>query len=77
MKTLIDVMPTEFEYSDTAALKFKDVAVIEEKEFNWPGSHKNVTKWVVLENGYIVGWNENPGRGWSFPFQKVDLNDYT
>lgn len=73
MKTLKDVMPAEFkDYFDSRAYKFKDVAVVEEKEFGWPGSHKNVIFWVILENGYAVGWNESSSRGWSFPTVKVN-----
>ncbi len=35
------------------------------------GTHKHVLYWVLLENGYAVGWNENPSRGWSFPVMKI------
>ncbi|HUS48791.1 MAG TPA: hypothetical protein VMZ91_01390 [Candidatus Paceibacterota bacterium] len=35
------------------------------------GSHKHVMSWVLLENKYAVGFNENPGKGWSFPVEKV------
>lgn len=74
-KTLREAMPREFsggEYAEDRAQKFADVEVV--REFNatkpserWPGKHKNVFSWVALANGYAVGWNENPGRGWSFP----------
>jgi hypothetical protein len=67
VKTLRDAMPREFLNSASAALKFADVEVVEEKEFGWPGPHKNVIFWVVLANGAAVGWNENPSIGWSFP----------
>ncbi len=33
----------------------------------WPGRHKNVVKWWILEDGRGVGWNENMAVGWSFP----------
>ncbi len=80
-KTLKKVMPYEFDscsYDDTRAYKMKDVLVGEEHcslfdqdEYQpWPGTHKNVYFWVELENGYSVGWNENPARGWSFPVIK-------
>ena len=81
-KTLSDVMPKEFlsgEYNSKIAFKFKDIMV--EKEYccmysedsytKWPGKHKNVYYWVELENGYAVGLNENPARGWSFPVIKI------
>lgn len=76
MQTLRDVMPFEFEreFNDTRAFKYADTKVLEVYGYGekdgvqaWPGSHKNVARWVVLDNGYAVGWNENPGRGWSFP----------
>ena len=74
MKTLEQFLPEElhYEYQDTTAFKLKDVEVIEEKAFGWPGKHKHVTVWYVLKNGKAVGWNENPGRGWSFPV--IDFN---
>lgn len=73
VKTLKDVMPYEFrrDFTDTRAFMFKDVEVIEEREQNWPGDHKNVYFWVKLANGYAVGWNENPAVGWSFPVIKL------
>lgn len=82
LKTLADSMPTElvsYGYEDTRAYKMKDILVIEEHctlmdqdEYQrWLGKHKNVYFWVELENGNAVGWNENPGRGWSFPVVKI------
>ena len=69
-------MPHEFgvEYTDTRAWKMKDAWVISEHESfedPWPGTHRNVHIWYTLENGYAVGWNENPYRGWSFPVVKL------
>jgi len=29
---------------------------------------------AVLDNGYAVGWNENPSIGWSFELAKVKDN---
>ena len=76
-KTLKDVLPYEFlsDFTDTKAYKFRDIEVIKEHKgnfsgSNWPGKHKNVYFWVELENGYAVGFNENPARGWSFPVIK-------
>jgi hypothetical protein len=70
---LKEALPEEFtsgEYDDSSAIKLAD-AEIESKhdsrERRWPGPHKNVHFWVALKNGKAVGWNENPGRGWSFP----------
>lgn len=74
-KTLKDVMPPEFlgvEFDTTRAYKMRDVEVSKEHfTGNWPGNHKNVYFWVELKNGFAVGWNENPGRGWSFPVMKL------
>ena len=33
----------------------------------WPGAHKHVMNWCVLDNGKAIGFNENPSRGWGFP----------
>ena len=81
-KTLKDSMPSEFtkgSYHDTKAYKLKDEEVetehcryYEQDEYlPWPGKHKNVHFWVELTNGCLVGWNENPARGWSFPVMKL------
>ena len=78
-KKLSDVLPKVFlsnYYKNTIAYKLKDVFVekehccmYENKEdyIPWPGNHKNVCFWVELENGYIVGWNENTNKEWTFP----------
>jgi hypothetical protein len=76
---LIEWAPQEFAagiWDDTRSWKFRDVEVVEEYGYGekwkpWPGTHKNVMNWCVLANGYAVGWNENPSRGWSFPVVKV------
>lgn len=72
MKTLLESTPREFslEYTDTLAYRYKDVEVKSEHYSHinpWQGPHKNVHVWWELANGKIVGWNENPSRGWSFP----------
>lgn len=82
---LVDWAPYEFAegtWDDTRAWKFRDVKVVKTYDMHdddwettwksWPGSHKNVTTWCVLENGYAVGWNENPSVGWSFPVVKYE-----
>jgi len=59
---------------EDACWKYKDVIVKTTKSSHlnrWIGPQRNVHFWVVLENGYAVGWNENPARGWSFPVVKV------
>jgi hypothetical protein len=42
----------------------------------WPGPQKNVHCWWELENGYAVGWNENPSRGSSFPVIRMNEKLY-
>ena len=72
---LIDAMPEEFAryHTDERAHRYADVEVVSEYRFGWPGPQKNVHYWVELENGYAVGWNENPSRGWSFPVVRVKV----
>lgn len=78
MPILKDAMPDQFCDLDKS-WKFAEVEI---KRVNcsisdgsayrqWPGTHKNVHSWVELENGYAVGWNENPARGYSFPSIKM------
>lgn len=73
IKRLRDAMPREFMgYTDIPAFKWADIEVIAEYDGtepgqHWPGKERNVYCWVALKNGRAVGWNENPGRGWSFP----------
>jgi len=69
---------------DKAAEKFLDKKIVKQvssagmdwdeylKELstNAPFKAKNVNSFVVLENGYAVGFNENPAKGWSFPVVK-------
>ena len=74
--TLKDVMPWEFSqsYHKSEGFKYVDVVVTEQhfgSSGKWPGTHKNVTYWVELENGYAVGWNRNKSKGWSFPVYKM------
>jgi hypothetical protein len=72
--TLKDSMPYEFvgcEFDTTRAYKMKDVEVVSEHLCNWIGKEKHVFHWVKLANGYAVGFNENPARGWSFPVKKI------
>lgn len=77
-KTLAEVMPYEFardgkqwsEYEETRAYKYRNLKVVAQYDswqVGWPGTHKHVVFWVTLENGYHVGFNENPSVGWSFP----------
>ena len=76
LKTLEEWAPKEFgyEFTDTRAFKFRNVRVIKEHDGTvdaWIGTHKYVYNWVELENGYAVGWNENPSRGWAFLVVKI------
>lgn len=74
MTTLSEVTPKEFsqsgEYDHTKAYKMRYETIVKTNysdKIAWPGNHKNVSVWWELLNGYAVGWNENPSRGWSFP----------
>ena len=71
-RMLIDVLPREFafEFQTALAWKYRYVQVIAKREDAWPGKEKYVNVWWELENGYAVGWTENPARGWSFPLIK-------
>ena len=75
--TLYEAMPFEYFYdTDSKAHKYDAVDVIWKRDslncpIRWPGTHKYVYFWVVLKNGYAVGWNENPSKGWSYPLIKL------
>lgn len=68
------------EYTETKAYQMLDLKVVAEFDIanettwkRWPGPHRNVLFWVVLENGKAVGFNENVARGWSFPVIKYKV----
>lgn len=77
MSKLIDKLPMEYrsgEWDNDPVAKYENSEVI--KEFSlgesnwrpWPGKHRNVVVWWILETGQAVAWNENcTNRGWSFP----------
>ena len=76
---LRDWLPDSFfnEFEDSPVNKFLDVVILDDygydaKPFSFhPFKHKCIFNWVKLENGYAVGWNENPAIGWSFPIVKL------
>ena len=74
---LFEFLPSEFlsgEFDNSKAFKFKDKIVIQQFDSfkkPWIGNEKNVHYWCILENGYAVGHNESPSRGWSFPIKKI------
>jgi len=78
IRLLQDSLPQEFvkgEFHRTYAFTLRGARVLAEfysHERPWPGGHKNVHWWCVIEGGKAVGWNENPGRGWSFPVVKYE-----
>lgn len=58
---LKDVLPREFmtsEFENSLARRYAEEKVLVQHD------------WWELKNGYVVGWNENPSRGWSFPVEK-------
>lgn len=81
MKTLRDWLPREAKNDDGAMKRLAphmdkvviaDYGVGSPLEFvRWPGTHKNVMNWCILESNLAVAWNENPGIGWSFPSMKL------
>lgn len=76
--TLEQVVPREFmggEYDGTPAFSLRALRVrarVYGSDVPWPGSHRNVSVWWLLEDGRAVGCNENPSRGWSFPVVRLD-----
>jgi len=76
-KTLGDALPHEFsgfEFSGERSRRFAHIIVTAAHDGRvkpWPGREKFVLTWYELENGYAVGWNENPSRGWSFPVVRI------
>lgn len=78
-----DVVPAEFfrEFMDTPAAKLLDVEVIAERNMHnseyayvrWPGPQRRVFVWWELNDGHIVGWNENENRGWTFPVRRKKI----
>lgn len=69
-------------YDDTPAYSLRETEVIARKLATgapcnsaskndlfqaWPGSHKHVSCWFILDNGKAVGVNEDPEEGCSFP----------
>jgi len=69
---LKDVLPNEFmnEFTETPAYKLRDIEVTKRHDGcldSFPTAHRNVMHWWELANGKVVGWNESPSVGWSFP----------
>ncbi len=67
---LREALPREYYHGNTgsAADKMLDEEVVfTVDDVHWPGPHKHVHRFWSLANGKMVGWNENPSRGWSFP----------
>lgn len=83
MPLLKDVLPAEFSLGDGAdspAYALSDARVVATKLTtgspctshqdlfeDWPGPHKFVRQWFILENGKAVGVNDDPENGKSFP----------
>jgi len=76
VKTLRDWLPCAPSSMDAKECEtltpLLDVAIVREVRHRdrataWPGRHKNVQEWCELANGRLVGFNENPAIGWSFP----------
>ena len=80
MKTLQDWLPYNYNngvYDKRIEKHLSDNVVKEYGGINdfsqiaWPGKHRNVIAWCILDTGYAVGFNENPSVGWSFIIMKL------
>lgn len=72
MTLLKDDLPTGHNLDDEFLYKYGDctvVKVVDGTVHPFPSvKYKNVHKWWIVDGGrLVVGWNENPSRGWSFP----------
>ncbi len=82
LKQVLPKQFAEGRYADAPAYAMRDVKVIARKLATgapcsshgagalfetWPGPHKHVRYWFVLENRKAVGFDEDPEKGWSFP----------
>lgn len=71
-QTLADALPWVFahggEYADCAAFRLRNSKVVRRFDgIAWPGPHKNVHHFFLLDTYDLVGFNENLQRGLTFP----------
>lgn len=71
MQKLITVIPMEarHDFADSLAFNHKDVLVVNQyhpRQRRWPGSQRNVKRWIALVNGFAVGIMETEV-GFGFP----------
>lgn len=74
--SLAETVPHEIKYANWYPdyWKRRDLQVIVKHDGlvdRWPGKQKNVYVWWELEDGSAIGWNENPAKGWSFPYVRT------
>ena len=79
-KTLIEWLPFDYQWGtvDYRIISHLNDIVVDEfdgRYIKWPGSHKNVINWCMLETGYAVGWNESPSIGWSFVIKNMNKHN--
>lgn len=70
VKTLKDWLPMSVNEAQSFPNILKHLNTEIKHEYTstrWPGPQKNVYSFVELATGHFVGFNENPGKGWSFP----------
>lgn len=71
-QTVHDFIPSyvSVEFADLLEKKgdIKILKIVDGTVYRFPSNnYKFVFKWAILENGSVIGWNENPSKGWSFP----------
>ena len=68
MKTLKEHLPKEFN-KDAMAYRFRDakvVKVVPSTDQKWMERYRHAKNWYILENGFAVGFNDDPKKK-SFP----------
>lgn len=87
MSTLKDFVSADWwnHYATAQMVKMQDVNVVKEFGVGWEkpwvswqefGTHKNVMYWCLLENGYAVGFNENPSVGQNYVVKKLSKEQF-
>lgn len=78
-KQLKDWLPFDYTNSNVDDRIFGHTNNIVIQEFDgrnvkWPGTHKNVYNWCILDSGHAIGWNESPSKGWSFIIKYLPID---
>jgi hypothetical protein len=77
-KTLADFLPYKFRSNRSTRVDAMLNVPIKVRynwfEQHWPGDEENVRDWVLLENGYCVGWNEKDAVDLTLAITKAPAN---